>query len=221
MEFSLANQIHRIDSEMNEDLLERLTRSQPKAQNEDGGESMVSDARHIDGIREYFDKANNLPTDHSWLTLPELPTSVEVGRLKKGKPTVGEIPVPVNKVDGPWSSKQEYLQSHYELLREDGVASLREAVEEIRAKPELMEKDSQEHAAIYENVGRLSLHPVFALTDLGIHFGRDICSTRYCCESRVLVEASRKDDSLGAIEETDLRNTCGVDTGCRYVCNGM
>ncbi|MCJ1436993.1 hypothetical protein MMC27_006376 [Xylographa pallens] len=172
MKFSLANRIDRIDridNEMNEDLLERLDGSQPKAQTEDGGESMVSNPRQIDGIREYFDKASNLPTDHSWLTLPELPTSVEVGRLKNGKPTVGEIPVPVNKVDGPWSSKQEYLQSHYELLREDGVASLREAVEEIRAKPELMEKDSQEHAAIYENVGWLSLHPLFALTDSKVY----------------------------------------------------
>ncbi|MCJ1383921.1 hypothetical protein MMC17_007035 [Xylographa soralifera] len=140
------------DIEMNEELSERLDRSQPKARIENGGESTVSNTRQRDGIREYFDKASNTHTDQSWLTLPELPTSVEIGRLENGKPTVGEIPIPVNKVDGPWSSKLEYLQSHYELLREDGVASLREAVEEIRAKPELMEKDSQEHAAIYENV---------------------------------------------------------------------
>ncbi|MCJ1286113.1 hypothetical protein MMC26_005456 [Xylographa opegraphella] len=142
----------RIDDEVNENLSEYLNESQSKPRIEDGEVSRDSNTRHINDIREYFDKACNLPTDQSWLTLPELPTSVEVGRLKNGQPAEGDIPVPVNKVDGPWSSKQEYLQSHYELLREDGVASLREAVEEIRAKPELMEKDSQEHSAIYENV---------------------------------------------------------------------
>ncbi|MCJ1290377.1 hypothetical protein MMC34_001913 [Xylographa carneopallida] len=149
MNFTLADQTN-VDDEMNE--LERVDETQVETQIEDGDQSMVSNARQIDGIREYFDKVSILNTNQSWLTLPEIPTSVEVGRLKDGKPTVGEIPVPVNKVDGAWPSKEEYLQSHYELLREDGVASLREAVEEIRAKPELMEKDSQEHAAIYENV---------------------------------------------------------------------
>ncbi|MCJ1404379.1 hypothetical protein MMC11_007604 [Xylographa trunciseda] len=140
------------DVEMNEDLLERLDRSQPGTCMEGNVESKIPNVRKFDGIREYFGKASSLPTDQSWLTLPELPTSAEVGRLENGMPIVGEILVPANKIDGRWSSKQEYLQSHYELLREDGVASLREAVEEIRAKPELMEKDSQEHAAIYENV---------------------------------------------------------------------
>ena len=162
MNFTLADQTN-VDDEMNE--LERVDETQVETQIEDGDQSMVSNARQIDGIREYFDKVSILNTNQSWLTLPEIPTSVEVGRLKDGKPTVGEIPVPVNKVDGAWPSKEEYLQSHYELLREDGVASLREAVEEIRAKPELMEKDSQEHAAIYENVGWFRLYPLFALTE--------------------------------------------------------
>ena len=120
---------------------------------------MVSNARQFNSVRDYIDQANNLPTDQSWLTLPELPTSAEIGRLENGRPTIGEIPIPINKIKGPWFSKEEYLQSHYELLREDGVAPLREAVEEIRAKPDLMEKDSKEHAAIYENVSELFSQP--------------------------------------------------------------
>lgn len=87
--------------------------------------------------------------------MPELPTSAEVGLVENGKRLDGDIEILANKIDGPWSSRDKYLQAHYELLREDGTAPLRQAVEEIRANPELMEKDSKENAAIYENVSIL------------------------------------------------------------------
>ena len=84
--------------------------------------------------------------------MPEIPTSAEVGLLKDGKPVLDEVPVSANIIEGAWEDKEQYLQSHYELLREDGVAPLRDAVAEVRAKPRMTEVESQEHAAIYESV---------------------------------------------------------------------
>ena len=85
--------------------------------------------------------------------MPELPSPAEIGSFKDGKSATLEYEVPANKIDGAWKDKDDYLQSHYELLREDAVAPLREVVEEFHARPYMMEKDSEEHAGIYENVG--------------------------------------------------------------------
>lgn len=37
-----------------------------------------------------------------------------------------------NTVVGPYISKEEYLESHYKLLREDAVAPLRDVISEIQ-----------------------------------------------------------------------------------------
>ena len=102
-------------------------------------------------IREYFKsplKARNLV---SWHTALDIPTAAEINRIDKGN-EIDCIEVPINKIVGPWKDKEEYLQDHYELLREDAVAPLRCAVEEVRANPKMLESESDEHAGIYENV---------------------------------------------------------------------
>ena len=75
--------------------------------------------------------------------------------LQNGKPVLEPIPISPNIVEGAWEDSEQYFQSHYELLREDGVAPLRDAVAEVRAKPRIMEADSEESAGIYENVSIL------------------------------------------------------------------
>lgn len=90
------------------------------------------------------------PDPSSWLNKSEVPSSEEINDPDDEY----EIEVPVNKVAGQWVNKQEYLKSHHLLLREDGVSSLRNAVSEVRNEPHIMERDSQEDAAIYENVYR-------------------------------------------------------------------
>lgn len=59
------------------------------------------------------------------------------------------VDLSTNVVDGPYESVEEYLHTHYELLREDAVAGLREAVNYIRENP--CSNDTPE-IAIYENV---------------------------------------------------------------------
>jgi helicase required for RNAi-mediated heterochromatin assembly 1 len=47
--------------------------------------------------------------------------------------------LPHNIVDGPWPSKEAYLGAHYQILREDAIASLRRAVLEFKKCPLLVD----------------------------------------------------------------------------------
>ena len=86
----------------------------------------------------------------SWVSTREIPSTLEI----KGEDADMDEPIdiPVNKVMAPWESKEEYLEHHYQLLREDAVSPLRNAVAEVRKSPNLYEKDSIEDAAIYTKV---------------------------------------------------------------------
>lgn len=76
-----------------------------------------------------------------WRKQPEVPTTEELMR--------DDVHVPMNVIDGPYQSVDEYLQTHYELLREDAFSGLRDAVGHMRKAPE---SDDTQDVAIYENV---------------------------------------------------------------------
>jgi helicase required for RNAi-mediated heterochromatin assembly 1 len=67
---------------------------------------------------------------------------------------VDDVELPSNVCDGPYHSVEEYLSTHYELLREDAFASLREAVLHMREFPD---SDDNQHITVYENVSYLQL----------------------------------------------------------------
>jgi helicase required for RNAi-mediated heterochromatin assembly 1 len=100
------------------------------------------------GIRAYVRAANDIMKSSSsrWLCQPEIPTSAEI--LPAGD---DDVVLPANKIDGPWKSKDKYLKAHYNLLREDAVSPLRDAVEILRQNPDMMESDSKV-VSIYEKV---------------------------------------------------------------------
>lgn len=81
-----------------------------------------------------------------WLCQPEVPTSAEILLTEDS-----EIMLPANKIDEAWKNKDKYLKAHYNLLREDAVSPLRDAVELFRRTPEMMENDSTV-VSIYEKV---------------------------------------------------------------------
>ncbi|KAL4941600.1 hypothetical protein BDV06DRAFT_235995 [Aspergillus oleicola] len=83
----------------------------------------------------------------SWTSKPEIPTSDEIF----GADAVdGEfVDLEPNKLEGPWSSKDAYLKAHYELLREDAVAPLRDAVAIFQSDPDMNDNGT---VAIYEKV---------------------------------------------------------------------
>ncbi|KAI9930023.1 hypothetical protein MW887_011833 [Aspergillus wentii] len=98
-------------------------------------------------IRNYFIKRSyeENPEKDAWLSKPEIPSSDEI----LGTDLAEEVELMPNKIDGPWPSKDAYLKAHYELLREDAVAPLRDAVAYFREDPHMM--DSQA-VSIYDRV---------------------------------------------------------------------
>ena len=102
-------------------------------------------------IREYAKTACQ-PADIShWIGLREIPSPNEVfeeGRTEHST----TLELTENTVVGPYVSKEDYLESHYRLLREDAVAPLRDVVSEVQYFPQLLEKDSDNNAYIYEKV---------------------------------------------------------------------
>lgn len=98
-------------------------------------------------IKKYFSQAEQSADEGDWLSRPEIPSSEEIIGAESSDDDCVELAP--NKVTGPWLSKDLYLKSHYELLREDAVAPLRDAVAYVREDPQMM--DSQT-VAIYEKV---------------------------------------------------------------------
>lgn len=147
------------DMEMNAHLNERIGRNIPsRPLPHSGGTSARPKLVANELIRQYFNVPPTTATQAQWLKMPVIPTAEEIAGAAIGTTVnIADVPVtrhgvPVNRIKGAWDSKEEYLESHYRLLREDAVEPLRSAVEEVRAYPDLLERDSQEHAGIYENV---------------------------------------------------------------------
>lgn len=118
-------------------------------------------------IRDYLKGFRNIEASNpsSWLSKSEIPSSVEING--EGQDTVEDdtVAVPINKINGQWESKEEYLSGHYLLLREDAISPLRNVVSELRNEPTIMESDSQESASIYEKVHIIGF--TFANTGIG------------------------------------------------------
>ena len=103
-------------------------------------------------VREYM-MSNPLEEDSPpWISKREIPSSAEIKGEDDNAQQEDQIEIPVNRVQAPWASKEFYLECHYKLLREDAVSPLRDAVAEVRMRPNLFEKDSVENAAVYNNV---------------------------------------------------------------------
>ncbi|KAK2877317.1 hypothetical protein FQN49_001244 [Arthroderma sp. PD_2] len=96
-------------------------------------------------IREYVTKAARSGTPGTWSAKPELPAPQEVLGLDDGE----VISLGVNQLQGPWPSSENYLKTHYELLREDAVAPLRDAVAYFRHDPKMSDSP---HCCVYEKV---------------------------------------------------------------------
>ena len=97
-------------------------------------------------IRQYFNAGpRDTPLDE-WQKKPELPTVNEImGTDHPGE----EFNLATNKIHGAWPSAEVYLKTHYNLLREDAVANLRDAVAVVRERPGVMDGRS---FVIYERV---------------------------------------------------------------------
>ncbi|EFQ92756.1 hypothetical protein PTNB73_04112 [Pyrenophora teres f. teres] len=93
-------------------------------------------------IREYLQLAKQPITGGgAWLDQPEIPTSSEV-LLAKSDFSMSEQPlieieerIRPHKIEGAYEDNEDYLRTKYDLLREDAIRPLREALTEFRADP--------------------------------------------------------------------------------------
>ena len=139
------------------------------------------DRVHIDADPDAeIDGFHNTSSSSPWLRMPELPTSAEIGSFKDGKPTKLEYEVPANKIDGPWKDKEDYLQSHYELLRENAVAPLREAVEEYHARPYRRKIQRNMRISMRMLVHFLFRYGLDVSITAGIHHWHNLRPARHC-----------------------------------------
>ncbi|KAB5546929.1 P-loop containing nucleoside triphosphate hydrolase protein [Coniochaeta sp. 2T2.1] len=76
--------------------------------------------------------------------MPELPTAAEI-LVSQSEAE----PLPVNCIDSAWPSKNDYLETHYRLLRREGTEALRYAVNKYKSN---IAASDDEDMCIYTNV---------------------------------------------------------------------
>ncbi|CAN9458742.1 unnamed protein product [Alternaria alternata] len=90
-------------------------------------------------IREYFELAKKPVTGGAWLHMPEIPNPSEVlcEKSESNDEALIEVDERIrpHKPKGAYDDNEDYLRTNYELLREDAVRPLREAIDEVRADP--------------------------------------------------------------------------------------
>ncbi|KAJ5745331.1 ATP binding protein [Penicillium odoratum] len=100
-------------------------------------------------IQEHLAGSETTPsTSHQWISKPEVPSGDEIMGID-GTESGDDVILPSNRPFGPWPSATEYLRTHYELLREDAIAPLRDAVTDLRDGPNM--KDTKK-VSVYEKV---------------------------------------------------------------------
>ncbi|KAJ9603966.1 hypothetical protein H2200_011488 [Cladophialophora chaetospira] len=117
------------NGEMNADISERF-RGAPRHPNSHNAlSSALEDGLDLTlnlDIRDYVSKQEQITSTSdadSWLSRPDIPTNEELSALAAD--------LSPNKVDGPYKSKERYVRIQYELLREDAVGNLRDAIHDF------------------------------------------------------------------------------------------
>jgi helicase required for RNAi-mediated heterochromatin assembly 1 len=142
-------------------------------------------------IRQYLQQQQSSRTRHdveAWLQLPEVPANEEVQILPDE-----EVELLPNKIRGKWKSTQRYLKAHFELLREDALSPLRDAVDVVKNNPNMMDNHD---LSIYEKVHCAG----FTFSTLGIA-ARIRFSTRRA-QRRILWSGSKRLVSGGLVALT-------------------
>ncbi|KAJ4374767.1 hypothetical protein N0V83_001843 [Neocucurbitaria cava] len=123
-------------------------------------------SRANNDVREYFELSKKPVKGGAWLDQPEIPSPSEILREKTGSSSTEQADALIeldekirpHKVDGAYESNEDYLRTKYELLREDAVRPLREAIDEIRADPFKDEAEYKDQSiGIYDPVYLTSL----------------------------------------------------------------
>ncbi|KAF2791763.1 hypothetical protein K505DRAFT_376542 [Melanomma pulvis-pyrius CBS 109.77] len=153
--------------EMNSHLMERFNgphASDDAFESPDPDRLTTSAPNQVHDIQQYFADAKKPVTGGPWIEKPELPTPSEIlpasdfHFISEKIIDVDEELRP-NKTEGAYESTEEYLGTQYDLLREDSLRPLREAVGHVRDSPWLDEAEYPHGSSIgiYEPVHIVSV----------------------------------------------------------------
>ncbi|KAH7410083.1 P-loop containing nucleoside triphosphate hydrolase protein [Phaeosphaeria sp. MPI-PUGE-AT-0046c] len=168
--FAALSSTEHCDGEVNAHLSERFGRMTMNNNSSVPHDSIPSSgpSRANKDIREYFELAKKPVAAGPWIDKPEVPSPSEIlapeqstftASDSQGLIDVGESLRP-HRADGPYPNNEEYLGTKYELLREDTIRPLREAIQEVRQSPYLDESEySNKSIGIYEPVYITSIIP--------------------------------------------------------------
>jgi helicase required for RNAi-mediated heterochromatin assembly 1 len=152
------------DGEVNAHLTERFGRSSIRDYRDVPNDNIPTSAptRVNKDIREYFELAKKPVTAGAWIDKPEIPGPTEIlPPLNKGEFILSDAQALVDttehlrphRPEGAYASNEDYLGTKYELLREDAIRPLREAVDAVRQDPYKDEGEYDNHSiGIYEPV---------------------------------------------------------------------
>ncbi|KAJ8106147.1 hypothetical protein OPT61_g9734 [Boeremia exigua] len=150
------------DGEYNAHLTERFGNTVPKqrhsSQVPDDNIPESAPKRVNEDIRKYYEAASKPVAGAGlWLDMPEIPHPDEILRDEPAFTNL-ETLIPMDEeprpktIDGPYENAEDYLRTEYELLREDALQPLRDAVTEVRKSPWKDEAQYEKSVGIYEPV---------------------------------------------------------------------
>ena len=126
---------------MNAHLCERLGGTSSAGNSFGLDASASTPARLNNDIREYVALSSKPVAGGAWLDKPEIPDISELLHEKSKLATGSEALVDLDetirphKLEGAYENNEDYLRTKYELLREDAIRPLRDAINEVRADP--------------------------------------------------------------------------------------
>lgn len=150
-------------------------------------------------VREYYEAPPAVGGD--WLSRSEVPGPAEImDREDTSNSSSDVVELPPNRPLGPFASKEEYLHTHYELLREDSLRPLREAVTAVRETPAAHEEGHNGKIGIYEKASLLPTHFSASLTAVGARLRYLRVNKRHRFSHHIQSAPHWETDHLGAIK---------------------
>ncbi|KAK0279811.1 hypothetical protein LTR91_005563 [Friedmanniomyces endolithicus] len=139
---------------MNENLVERFGRARQAVRPErETAQVWILPPTLNHRIRQYFQPSTVPIHGGAWLSRPAVPSSEEILDTDTASSNSADIvEIVPNKPQGAWESKEAYLSTQYELLREDALQPLRLAVARMRITPEGNEETFSGTIGIYDKV---------------------------------------------------------------------
>lgn len=184
---------------MNEHLAERFARQRRfQPQSKASYDPNNSKEQLNRGIRTYVAAASAPPANNAkpWLCKAEVPTTEEILDDEEEP-----LQLPENRLDKPWPNRRRYLETHYELLREDAISPLRDAVAQFKSNPSM---DDDDQVAVYEKASCSDATQPTTNTNLGLYRRFHVCTPRASCETSILYRSGAQKHRVGVLEALDF-----------------